>query len=168
MPAESTLAPANFLDLIPRVEDRPDMIPKPRNPTWEMFLTGAEGYCGRNLIESGGIYTEKGQPLIQTIDYSFDTHDLIHHQELKAIHDMFEAKKIPEKVQFAGTELTVEEGCDPELYFQAMDEKNNCAWTIIHTHRHILVGSSKNPDINLREMKAGMMRVADFFLICTF
>lgn len=50
------------MDAIPRVEKRPDMIESPKNASWEMFLTGAEGYVGRDCIESGGIYSTEGQP----------------------------------------------------------------------------------------------------------
>merc|ERR1711879_639938 len=87
------IAPADWEEKLPRVENRPPAIVTPPKPTWELYLTGGEGYVGRNGIKSGGIYGHDGQPYIQTGDMVFETHDLIHWHELRNIHTLFEEKK---------------------------------------------------------------------------
>jgi len=161
------VAPENFALFIPSVEKRPDMIPTPRNPSWELFLTGEEGFVGRDSITSGAMFLPTGQPLIQCFDMVEEGYDLIHHTEIKAIHKMFESKKIADKVSIKEKTFKVEQS-DPELYCQGTDEDGN-VWTVFHTHKCIMVGfSDKGEECNPREMYTGMRRVADFFLINTF
>jgi hypothetical protein len=160
------VAPENALLMVPSIEKRPDMIPTPRNPTWELFLTGEEGYVGRDNITSGAMFLHSGQPLIQTWDLVEEGYDLIHHTEIKEIHKMFEAKKFPAEVCVAQKTFKIENS-DPELYCQGKDEEGNY-WTVMHTHKTVMIGMSDKEDVNPREMYTGMRRVADFFLISTY
>lgn len=50
------IAPADWQDKLPRVENRPPSIVTPSRPTWELYLTGGEGYVGRDGIQSGGMF----------------------------------------------------------------------------------------------------------------
>jgi len=158
--------PENFAAFIPKIEKRGDMIENPRNPTWELFLTGEEGYVGRDSITSGAIFMHDGQPLIQCHDMVYDEYDKIHHTEIKAIKKMFEAKKFADKIDIAETFFKVEQS-DPELYIQGKDEAGG-TWTIFNTHKTIMIGYSDVEDCNAREMYTGMRRVADFFLINSY
>lgn len=158
--------PENFAAFIPKIEKRGDMIENPRNPTWELFLTGEEGYVGRDSITSGAIFMQDGQPLIQCHDMVYDEYDRVHHTEIKAIHKMFEAKKFENTIHIAETSFTVDQS-DPELYIQGKDEAGG-TWTIFHTHKTVMIGYSDKEDCNPREMYTGMRRVADFFLINSY
>lgn len=158
------IAPADWQDKLPRVENRPPSIVTPSRPTWELYLTGGEGYVGRDGIQSGGIYGHDGQPYIQTQDMVFETHDLIHWHELRNIHQLFEDKKVGDEVSIAQRTLTIVNKSD--IYLQGCFEDGTTC-TIFHTCRTFLVGLG-TPEADLREVYVGMQRVADFFMLTTF
>jgi len=160
------IPPADWREAIPPNEDRPDMIDTPRNVIpWDYYLTGKEGYCGRDEIESGGMYFHDGRPLIQTADWVSTEADLIHHKELKAVYKYFCDKKFPDKIELGQRSLTVfEKDEKSELYVQAEDDMGGC-WTCFKTYKTIVIGYSSNPDADRKAMRKGMQRVIDFFLI---
>lgn len=59
----------DWADKIDPDEKRSDMIETPQGKlTWDLYLTGGEGYVGRDGITSGGIFGLDGQPYIMTPD----------------------------------------------------------------------------------------------------
>ena len=65
------IAADDWEDQLPRNETRPEMITTPQGKlTWDLYLTGGEGYVGRDGIKSGGIFGLDGQPFIMTPDIS--------------------------------------------------------------------------------------------------
>merc|ERR1711976_538 len=143
------IPPADWKDAIPKNEERPDMIDTPRGAiAWEYYLTGKEGYVGRDNIESGGMYFLDGRPLIQTSDLVNQTYDLIHHKELKAINKYFESNKIPEKISLAQNEINVTGKDDKsELWFQGQDSEGSL-WTVFKTYKTLVLGRSSLPDVD--------------------
>ena len=100
------VAPENWQDQLPRVEKRSETIITPHGKLcWNLYLTGGEGYVGRDGINSGGIYGHDGQPYIQTPDLVYETHDKIHWHELRDIHKIFESQKIPDVVRITERDL---------------------------------------------------------------
>jgi hypothetical protein len=169
------VAPVGWQNEIPRIENRSESISSPKGRlTWCLYLTGAEGYVGRDGLNSGGIYGLDGQPYIQTPDIVYETHDRIHWHELRDIHDHFMKEKIPETVRICERDLKVENKVD-DLYFQGRfyetneegEEVESETVTVFHTYRSIMVGFGKAGS-NMREQYVGMRRVADFFLVNTF
>merc|ERR1712179_282802 len=101
------IPPADWKDAIPKNEARPDMIDTPRGSIgWDYYLTGKEGFVGRDNIESGGMYFPDGRPLIQTADLVTTGWDLIHHKELKQINDFFASKKFQNHVSLLAYKST--------------------------------------------------------------
>lgn len=169
------VAPVDWQDHLPKVEKRSESIITPHGKlTWSLYLTGGEGYLGRDGLKSGGIYGHDGQPYIQTPDIVFDTHDAIHWHELRDIHALFDSQKIPDVVRITERDLKIENKVD-DLYFQGRfwetnedgEEVPSEYCTVFHTYRTIMVGFG-HAGSNPREHYVGMRRVADFFLITTF
>ena len=106
------VAPLNWEEQLPRVEKRSETIITPHGKLcWNLYLTGGEGYVGRDGLTSGGIYGHDGQPFIQTPDLVFETHDKIHWHELRDIHKMFaDGTKIPETVRISERDLKMLHG----------------------------------------------------------
>jgi len=168
------IASDDWEDAIPRVEHRPEMITTPQGKlTWELYLTGGEGYVGRDGIKSGGIFGLDGQPYIMTPDIVYPTHDEVHWWELRDLVELFEKEELPDEIEICQRKLIVENKSD--IYFQGYfedgeGETTDRKWnniTVFKTHRTFMVGFGKD-DSDLREMYVGMRRVADFFLITTF
>ena len=129
-------------------------------------MCGKEGYLGRNGFESGGIYFTNGQPLIQTPDLTTTAFDWIHHKELKAISDFVFDKNIPETVSLMNQEWNVTDKDEKgELWFQMEDQYNR--WTVFKTYKCLLLGKGSVEE-NAREMRKGIQRVADFYLVNTY
>jgi hypothetical protein len=160
------IPPADWQDAIPKHEERPDMIDTPRGSIgWDYYLTGKEGFVGRDNIVSGGMYFPDGRPLIQTSDLVNQNYDIIHHKELKAINKFFEDKKIPETLEIAQLKLeVVSKDEKSELYFQGKDEEGNI-WTFFKTYKCLILGIVREPEVELKSIRTAMLRVVDFFLI---
>jgi len=160
------IAADDWEDQLPRNETRPEMITTPQGKlTWDLYLTGGEGYVGRDGIKSGGIFGLDGQPFIMTPDISYPTHDEVHWHELRDLVPLFEKEEIPDEISICFKTLKVEHKSD--IYFQGYFEEDGTSITVFKTYRTFLVGFGKE-GADLREQYVGMRRVADFFLITTF
>jgi hypothetical protein len=168
------VAPVNFLDMIEQNEKREDMIDAKKlhgKVEWNMFLTGGQGYVGRDGITSGAIFSANGdcgRPYIQTPDLSFPTHDVIHHKQIKAIAKMFETGQFPSTLTLGTANINVET-IDKDLYLQGHDEEG-FPWTVFRTYKVIFIGYSKREDLVfdetfMKKMYIGMRRVSDFLMI---
>ena len=72
------VAADDWEDQIPRKETRAETITTPQGKlTWDLYLTGGEGYVGRDGIKSGGIFGLDGQPYIMTPDIWMGWWDIV-------------------------------------------------------------------------------------------
>ena len=75
-------------------------------------------------------------------------------------------KNIPETVSLMNQEWNVTDKDEKgELWFQMEDQYNR--WTVFKTYKCLLLGKGSVEE-NAREMRKGIQRVADFYLVNTY